>query len=188
MMPVIKVSALSCRLRFIACGPQCIAKGCTSRCCDAPSTDLGIMVSVHDSEVRGLKAHGAKVTGGMLQPRPGERLCPFKTPEHLCGLWQKPERPLGCIVSPFMLNPKGTLIIRNRYKMLPSYDPVNGEPAYRVFSASVVAMFGEDQAKALVEHLDKGGGNMELSMPAHVYEVMTWREGNLHATRAGPSK
>ena len=178
----VRVSAKSMRLRFIACGPDCIANGCTAKCCDAPTHPTGIRVYVHPSEEAGIKKHKVKVIDGFIQPRSNERLCPFKNNEHLCSLWKKPERPTGCIVSPFMLNKTDTLIVRNRYKLLPCFSH-DGDFAYRVFNSSLIALFGVDKTKQLSKHLDKGGSDVTLFMQPEIYKVVSEREGALHGAK-----
>jgi len=173
----VKVSAASARLRFIPCGPVCIARGCTAKCCDAPGDPVGCKVYAHESEAPAIRRLGVKVKDGFIQPRSGERVCPFKTKGHLCSLFKKPERPMGCIVSPFALNRTGTLIIRNRYKLhLPCYDPEGGQPAYKVFRSSLVPLFGEGEVERLTKHLDAGGGDVSCYANRKVYHMMVHRE------------
>lgn len=179
---LVKVSAKSARLKFIACGPTCIATGCVAKCCDAPTHPDGCRVYVHPDEAEAIKARyvGVKIKDGFLQRtnvRPG---CPFKRSDHLCFLWQKPERPFGCIVSPFMLNGSDTLIVRNRYKLLPCYDPAGGKPAYEVFRSSLLTVFGEAHTSNLIWHLERGGGDYSLPVSAAVYKKLKHREVALH--------
>jgi hypothetical protein len=178
----VKVSAASCRLRFIPCGPECIAKGCTARCCDAPTSEIGIKVYVSDLEAERLALRGAVVKDNFIQPRPGERLCPYKTAGHLCSLFRDPDRPLGCIVSPFMLNKTGTLVLRNRYKLLPCYSKEEGKPAYKVFHGSLLAVFGLVRTLKLAEHLDAGGDDLIVKMDEAMYDRLMGREHSLQGT------
>lgn len=171
-----KVSARSCRLKFIQCGPDCIAKGCTAKCCDAPTSPTGIRVYASPAEARQLTRHGIKTVRGMIQPKPGCRVCPAKTEAHLCGLWQQPARPFGCIASPFMLNKNGTLVVRNRYKLLPCYDKERGKPAYVTFCGSLFAIFGQVKTWALVNHLEQGGDDIYLSMDDRIHRKLVGRE------------
>lgn len=175
---LIKVSAPMLRLRFIECGPTCIARGCTAKCCDAPSRPTGMHVHVGEYERAGLEGYGAVIDGaGFLQPVPDCRGCPFKTAEYLCGLHNTGVKPFGCIVSPFMLSARDVLIVRNRYKLLPCYDKYHGDYAYRVFRASLVEMFGWDVTDELMVHLDTGaedGGQWQ--MDERVYNQLKGRE------------
>ena len=180
-MRSVKVSSLNARLKFIECGPTCIATGCTAKCCDAPTHPDGMRVFVDDTEAKALRRRGATVTDNFIRPAPGTRGCPFKDSGHLCSLHFTPDKPFGCVVSPFALNANGTLIVRNRYKLLPCYDPVNGQPAYRVFQTSLVAIFGEESTSSLCKHLDNGGGDIILGIDPNVHARLAHREKSLRA-------
>lgn len=159
----IKISAAMARLMFIECGPACIASGCHGNCCDAPSRPTGCMITINPDEQARIEALGGVVEAGLLLPRPGEKGCPFKA-EGLCGLHASGEKPWGCIASPFTLNPKGTLIVRNRYRLLPCYKN-EGEkaPAYRTFRSSLEIIFGLEETARIIAHLDAGGGDLIAS-------------------------
>jgi hypothetical protein len=73
------------------------------------------------------------------------------------------------------------LIVRNRYKLLPCYDAENGDFAYRVFSDSLIAIFGKEQADRLTAHLDNGGGSLTLPMRKDIHAKLSHRETALHA-------
>ena len=108
--------------------------------------------------------------GGFLQPKPGGRGCPFKV-DGLCGLHFTPDKPFGCIASPFTLNKNDTLIVRNRYKMLPCYrGPAAKEPAYKAFASSLELLFGVDEAQIISLLLDKGSGDIETVIPLENYK------------------
>ena len=138
----IKISTASANLKFIECGPQCISRGCTAKCCDAPTHPDGMKVTILPHEEQTIRQMGAKIEEGYLKPG-NKKGCPFKDKNHLCSLHGTPHKPFGCIASPFMLNKNNTLIIRNRYKLLPCYDKVNGKPAYEVFRSSLEIIFEE---------------------------------------------
>lgn len=148
-MVQIKISSKSAQLKFLECGPTCIKKkGCKSKCCDAPKHPTGTRIHLTPDEAKNLTAkYGVTVKDGFLQPRDGKRVCPFKTDDYLCSLHGTDDKPFGCIVSPFMLNKNDTLIIRNRYKRLPCYDKQHGQPAYKTFKDSLVALFGKAQTR-----------------------------------------
>lgn len=166
----VKISAANARLMFTECGPACIAaNGCEGKCCDAPSRPTGCMVTIHPSEQADIEALGAQVVNGFIQPKPGQRGCPFKQ-DGLCQLHFGPHKPFGCIASPFTLTAGGTLIVRNRYKLLPCYRG-NGpkQPAYRAFYSSLVLLFGARDAAFLAGHFDSGGGDILGLMSAENY-------------------
>jgi len=164
--PVIKVSARMARLKFIECGPKCIATGCTAKCCDAPTRPTGMFVHILPEEEDSLLTiFGPRVRDGLLLPKDDTSSgCPFKTNKHLCRLHLTSRKPFGCTVSPFALNKSGTLIIRNRYKLLPCYDKDFGLPAYHTFKTSLQMLFGNGY-ETLKIHLDTGGG--DRLMPIH---------------------
>jgi len=177
----IKVSGKSAYLKFRECGPTCIANGCTAKCCDAPTTPLGIKVSILDDDNIHmiLDDNNVTVIDGYMQPRSGERLCPFKSDEHLCLLHDTIYKPFGCIVSPFFLNRNSTLVVRNRYKLLPCYDKTGGERAYRVFSSSLKAIFTEDVYKHVVDRLDLSNTSFMAPIRRVIYDRLREREGIL---------
>ncbi len=175
----IKVSAKMARLKFIECGPKCIATGCVGKCCDAPTHPDGCRVSVSENEGQHLAAAGAKIVDGFIKPKPGHKGCPFKTEGHLCSLHGTPLKPFGCIVSPYALNKNNTLIIRNRYKLLPCYDPINGAMSYSVFRTSLLTVFGTQQTNSLTKHLDAGGGDLILGVDDATYDKLSDRETSL---------
>lgn len=161
----VKVSAAMARQEFAGCSPDYIAQVCQARCCRAPSRPTGIMVTIHRREVASIERAGGVVQDGMLQPAPGTKRCPFQdTDTHLCGLHGTTAKPLGCIASPFTLNANGTLVVRNRYRLLPCYKDGARLPAYKAFRDSLVLLFGTEQTDRLTAHLDAGGGDMTLTM------------------------
>jgi len=177
MKRLITLSVKSARLKFIGCGPECISRGCVSKCCNAPTSELGIKITILPDEVKRVEDRGGVVIDGYLQPREGERVCPFKNSDYLCTLHGTDFKPLGCIVSPFMLTKNNTLTVRNRYKLLPCYSPEEGEPAYRVFKSSLVRIFGPDKALILEELLDNGAvRNIPVSIEEDIYNNLMHRE------------
>lgn len=183
---LVNVSAACARLRFTQCGPACIAaNGCGGNCCDAPSRESGCLVTVHPSEQRSLEARGGRVVDGLLLPKPGGRGCPFKM-NGLCLLHDSGAKPFGCIASPFTLNRNDTLIVRNRYKMLPCYrgPDRNKGPAYRVFASSLILLFGEPEAARMTTHFDAGGGDFAGLMPAAKYEMLIDNDATKAAAKA----
>lgn len=123
------------------------------------------MVTIHPSECGRIEARGGVVVDSFLQPKSGCRGCPFKS-EGLCGLHFTPDKPFGCIASPFTLNKNDTLIVRNRYKMLPCYRGAGEKmPAYKAFFSSLSLLFGFVEAEQISEHFDNGGGNLTMQMP-----------------------
>jgi len=91
------------------------------------------LITIHPTEQTTIEARGVVVENGLLQPRTGEKKCPFKTEACLCELHHTPDKPFGCVASPFTLTRAGTLIVRNRYKLLKCYED---GPDYRLTKRS----------------------------------------------------
>ncbi|KKN60697.1 hypothetical protein LCGC14_0528960 [marine sediment metagenome] len=163
----VKVSAASARLKFNGCEPNYIRDVCKAACCRSSVDPSGIIVTIHPSERLQVIAHGAKVKKGHLVSV--NKQCPFQEENHLCGLHNTPDKPFGCIASPFTLNKNGTLIIRNRYKLLVCYNDGPKLPAYVAFRASLDLMFGKKEAARIVRHLNSGGGDIIAYMPTDAY-------------------
>lgn len=162
----VKISAAMARLEFNGCDPEYIRTTCHASCCDSSTSPTGTMISIHPDENAAIVARGGRVELGLLQPRPGEKKCPFKdTGTHLCGLHFTPDKPFGCIASPFTLNDNNTLIVRNRYKLLKCYDDGRKIPAYHAFRASLALIFGDSETERIVAHFDAGGGDVVATMP-----------------------
>jgi hypothetical protein len=143
-------------------------------------------VAIHPSERAAIEARGGKVdAGGMLQPAEGKKLCPFKTDEHLCGLHFTEAKPFGCRASPFTINDSGTLIVRNRYKLLRCYDDGKRQPAYQAFRASLDLIFGAEEAARICVHLDAGGGDLRARMPKEAADRLRFKnEASAEAVKA----
>lgn len=154
----VKVSAAMARLRFNGCEPDYIANVCHGACERSTSSPTGTMITIHDSEIKRIEELGGVVIDNMLQPRT-HGVCPFQEEGYLCSLHFTPDKPFGCIASPFTLNKNNTLIVRNRYKLLKCYEAGRKLPAYKAFTASLVLLFGQEEADKIVAHFDAGGGD-----------------------------
>jgi hypothetical protein len=183
-MPLVTISPAQMRQRFHGCTPDYIANVCHSACCNAPSRPSGVFVAITERERPAIELHGAVVTGGLLQPRPGERVCPFKTDDYLCGLHHTPDKPIGCIASPFTLTNRDTVIVRNRYRLLRCYrDDRDGPapPAYVAFGASLDRLFGQGQAQLICAILDRGDTDKFMAdMDQYAYDSL---KDNTHTRR-----
>ena len=164
----IKVSSKSARLRFHGCTPEYIRDVCHAKCCN-PSIKKGALVAVRPSEEEAIRARGVAVRDHRIVVDPGQ-LCPFKTEEHLCGLHGTPDKPKGCILSPFYLNGNGTLVIRNYYKLLVCYGQEPLLPAYVAFRASLDMLLGPEEAARVCTHLDSDGGDIISFVDVELYE------------------
>lgn len=165
-MVSIKVSAAMLRQRFQVCEPGYITGVCRGRCCE--SVD-GLRVTVHPTEAEKYRAKGAEIEGGFFRAAPDGR-CPFKSPDGLC--LTHADKPLGCRFSPFTLNGNDTLIVRNRYRCLGCYAGDGALPAYRAHRWSLVQIVGEAEADRITDHLEAGGGDITVEIPARTHAVL----------------
>jgi hypothetical protein len=175
----VKISAAMMRQRFHGCTPEFIKDVCQGRCCRSPGavTGTGTLITIHPSEVGRVTRAGGTVREGLLVPREGERQCPFQDGDYLCGLHNTPAKPFGCIASPFTLNEHDTLIVRNRYRMLPCYNTELSRPAYEAFYASLILIFGGETAFQITLHLSQGGGDQAVLMPERSYRMLKENDG-----------
>jgi hypothetical protein len=164
----VRVSVASMWQRFHGCEPGFIRDVCHGKCCDAPTRPTGTLITIHRSEEAAIRARGQEVVDGLLVTP--DRVCPFKTGAHLCSLHDTPDKPFGCVASPFTLNRADCLIVRNRYRMLPCYaraprqamDTTAWPPAFVAFRASLDLIFGEHEAAELVAWLEAHGPDPDV--------------------------
>lgn len=177
----VKVSAAMARQPFHGCEPDYIANVCHSKCCDASWHPEGVLIAIHGKEQavhEAATAVGAGVREGLLRPREGERLCPFKHQgTHLCTLHHTDHKPVECISSPFTFTKHNTLIVRNRWRLLKCYNdrgPADKDPlpAYKAFCNSFVLIFGSKEAGRIFAHLDAGGGDLYAYARQSVYDML----------------
>lgn len=82
-------------------------------------------------------------------------------------------------------NSGGTLIVRNRYKLLRCYDEGKKLPAYEVFRASLDLIFGEEEAARIVAHVDGGGGDLYARMSERSYTMLVENDDVKRRAKAG---
>lgn len=171
----VKVSAAMARILFTECGPACIEQnGCKGNCCKSPGKPGGCFVTVHPDEQKHVEKAGATVENGMIKVADGQRGCPFQNADGLCGVHGTKAKPFGCIASPFTLNRKGTLIIRQRYTVLPCHigPGKDKQPAYRVFRSSLDLIFGKKETDRITQKLDGGSGDFTATMSREIYNKL----------------
>ena len=174
----IKISSKSCRELFEGCSLKYILKVCHGRCCSAPAMELGFAVVVLQEELAVIQSHGGVVINNVLQPKPGEKRCPFFSDNGLCNLHESGNKPYGCWLSPFTINKNNTLVIKNRNRMLKCYqdESVAKTPAYIAYRKSLDMMFGEEESAKICQKLDDGSGDFYADMPRINWEkVVTIR-------------
>lgn len=168
------VSAASARQLFHPCTADFIRDVCHAHCCESSTAPSGIIVSIHKTEVKKIEARGGVVVNGLLQQTvPGCKKCPFKTPADMCGLHGTGDKPFGCIVSPFTINSNGTLIVRNRYRVLRCFKTETGKvPAYVAHRGSLDKIFGPVEAARICTHLAAGGGDIRADISEWNYQMI----------------
>ena len=162
----VNISAAWLNHRF-NCNVEYILETCHGRCCEGTGR---IMVSLCQDEEAWHIAQGQRVEGGLLKPRRGK--CPYKATVGLCALHGTPNKPFGCIASPFTLNVHDTLIIRQRYSRLRCHG--TGPPAYESFKASLDLLFGKAEARRIAVMMRKGSGNFTALMRGMEYNKLKY--------------
>jgi Putative zinc- or iron-chelating domain len=162
--PYVLVSSRQMRQLFHGCEPTYIRDVCKGACCR--SSKSGTFIQIAADEVGRIAAQGGRVVDGLLVAAGGR--CQFQARDsNLCELHETPDKPFGCVASPFVLTSRDTLVVRNRYRLLRCYGA--GLPAYRAFAASLRLLFGRAGAGLLEMHLDRGGDDLRLPMLRHSY-------------------
>ena len=167
----IKISSKMANLQFAGCSPSYIKNVCHASCCQSSTSNTGVKITIHPDEIKTISSLGGVVIDGLLQPRTGEKKCPFKKADDLCGLHFTPDKPFGCIASPFTLTGE-TLIVRNRYKLLKCYKDGDKLPAYKAFRASLDLILGIDEAERVCKHFSAGGGDILATITNKHYEML----------------
>ena len=151
-MTTVKINILALQQQFHECTPEFIRDVCQARCCRSSTDPSGIAVVVTQLEAVKLRELGAVVDSETGRVAPVCRRCPFQsTANHLCQLHNTEAKPKGCIISPFTINKNNTLIVRNRYRLLPCFKAEGSKPVYEAHSQSLVEMFGEKNAQLIFE-------------------------------------
>jgi len=162
----VKVSSKWARHLF-GCSPDFIRDQCHGRCCEGVKD---LKISLTPEEAVRETAKGNMVINGLLRGDPATGKCPYKnSPNGFCFLHGKAHKFLNCVADPFTLVGR-TLIVRYRYAMLTCGG--QGEPAYKVFRASLDRIFGDSAAAQLCEMLDNGASDVRALMPAETYNAL----------------
>lgn len=174
-MKTIRISAKWMRQLFSPCSQEFIASTCHASCCENSTSPIGFVVTIHPVEQPRIESHGGIICNGLLQPPPDRKRkgkCPFKTPVNLCGLHGTPDKPFGCVASPFTLNRAGKLVVRHRYINFKCFRAEGSLPVYRAQVGSFKAIFGEAEAARLTAHFDAGGGDTTGEIEDHIYAML----------------
>ncbi len=176
----VKVSAKNARLLFEGCNPEYIRNVCKGACCHIKSLPEGAIIRVEKDQQKPLSKLGAKFVDNILQTV-NARCVFYEEPTGFCGLHFTEHKPRSCIQSPFILNKKDTLIVRNRYKLLRCYRAEGSVPAYVAFRSSLDLLFGGVEAERICAQLRKGGGDIignmlkdRYTFQKEVSELWSW--------------
>lgn len=156
------------------CDVDYITGVCHGRCCEGTGR---VLISLLPSEEAWQNANGFKTSGGLLSPDVESHKCPHKTTEGLCRLHGTPNKPFGCIVSPFNLNKEDTLIIRHRYSQLKCHNADNSEPAFKTFKDSLILLFGRQEYNRLTRSIRAGNTTAIFWMPIENYRKLKYLDG-----------
>jgi hypothetical protein len=170
---LVKISAKSARELFQGCDPNYIRDVCHGRCCWANNTGKEThSIPVFPEEEESLRAHGAKIENGFMVPANGGDRCQFQGIDGLCSLHADNAKPLTCWLSPFVFNDSGTLVVKNRNRLLKCYqdETVAKTPAYVAYRNSLVKIFGETAAEWICSTLDTGSGDFSVPIDTERYK------------------
>jgi len=143
----IRVNIAALMQPFHACTADFIRDVCQARCCRSTTDPTGIAVVVTKDEAVRLRLRGAYIDDATGRIAPVNRRCPFQHGKtHLCILHGTDDKPHGCIISPFTINDNDTLIVRNRYRLLPCFQADGAVPVYEAHAQSLIMLFGETNA------------------------------------------
>lgn len=195
---LVKISSKSARELFQGCSVDYIKHVCHGRCCWANNTGQpNHQIPVFPEEEERLRAHGAHIENGFMTPTGGGERCQFQGEDGLCTLHADNAKPLTCYLSPFVFNDSGTLVVKNRNRLLKCYqdETVAHTPAYVAYKDSLVKIFGEDTASRICEALDSGSGDFTVPIDTEHYIKIqqlrkahkgTWEPWMMRAVGADP--
>ena len=155
--------------KLFNCTQEFIKSTCKGMCCEGGKK---ILVSVLPEEEHLHSACGV-VDGKLKAAEKGK--CPYKAESGLCNVHGTPSKPLGCLVSPSTINKKGTLVVRHRYIMMKCYG--QGEPAYKTFKSSLVALFGEEETSKIITAIEEGKEEVTAHIDDGLYDKLRYLDG-----------
>ena len=163
------VSSKWARVLFVPCSAGHVKHVCKGSCCFNSKGILNVTITPREEAY--IEKLGGIVKNGFLQPRDGEKRCPFQHENGLCKIHKK--KPIGCAISPFNLSGHNTVVIRYRYVCMNCHKD-GTVPAYKVFRKSLDVMFGKKESRRICEHFDNGGGNIMAYMFGDVWEDLVF--------------
>lgn len=171
----IEVSGKMLRQMFHPCELNYVRGTCKGRCCEGSG---GIMVTVHESEREAIEAKGCTVKDGFIVADK-RGLCPFKSDDGLCTIHGR-EKPFGCQASPFTLNEKGVLVVRNRYRLLKCFKCEGSKPAHEAHHWSLQAIFGDEEAARISKLAAAGEDRIQAMMGVREYRMLVANDDAKH--------
>lgn len=166
----VKIS-IAWMLQKFRCDVDYISSVCHGRCCEGSGK---VLISLLPEEEVWQSDNGFKVAKCLLLPDSRTHKCPHKTVVGLCSLHGTPNKPFGCIASPFTINKNDTLIIRYRYISLRCHNADRGEPAYKTFKPSLVMLFGEQEYHRIIKIIQYKGNDAVSWMPVENYRKLKY--------------
>jgi Fe-S-cluster containining protein len=169
----VRVSSKLLKTRFVDCNVQHVKDVCKGSCCFNSKSILNVTIAPREEAY--IKKHGVEVKDGFLQPRQGEKRCPFQRENGLCKIHKT--KPIGCAISPFNLNRYNIVVVRYRYLCMNCH--INGtKPAYKVFRKSLDIMFGKKEAARICELVQ----NTDAILDAYMFGDV-WQDLNFNSER-----
>jgi hypothetical protein len=158
---------------FHPCTPDFIANVCHGACCRSTVDPTGIAVVVTPAEAVRLRRRGATVDDQTGRIAPQDRRCPFQdATTHLCTVHTDDE-PMGCAISPFTVNANGTLIVRNRYRLLKCFRADGAIPVAHAHRRSLDLIFGAAAATVIVNAVDRGSdATLTFPVPTRIVTML----------------
>lgn len=138
-------------LHQFRCTEDYIKNVCHGSCCTGADK---VLISLLPQEAKRQVELGCKVTDNKLCPDNETGKCPHLNDCGLCDIHFTPDKPFGCIASPFTLNKSNTLVIRHRYSRMKCHG--DGEYAYKTFRASLDLILGKEEAQRVCDYYDQG--------------------------------
>lgn len=164
----VRISSKCMKVLFVECDIAYIKSNCKGSCCFNSKKLLSVAVS--PSEENNIKKQGGIIINGLLQPKKGEKKCPFQRENGLCKIHKKGQ-PIGCLISPFNLTKNNTVIVRYRNLCMKCHKE-GTIPAYKVFRRSLDVMFGRKEAIRICNHLDSKNNDVWSFMKRSIYVVL----------------
>jgi len=162
----VKLSGKMIWQQFHTCNSNYITTRCKGRCCES---NKGIKVVVHPNEAERIKAYGVMLEDGYIKPDT-RNLCPFKQDNGFCRIHN--DKPLGCKASPFSVNDKGLIIIRNRYRLLCCYKDLPKVPAFEAHRWSLQQLFGINETDNITEQAKSHQDIIIAKMSYYNYTIL----------------